>query len=419
MEPATSPANPVLTATPKTILFFDHTAQLGGGEIALLNVVRSIDRSLFSPVVVLGSAGMLHERLLETGVETHLLPIARSVADTRKDTLGVRSLLRIGDMARILFYCVKLSRFIRRRQAAIVHTNSLKADIIGGVAARLAGVPVVWHIRDRIADDYLPLPVVGFFRFLCRVIPNAVIANSHATLDSINLPPQRRGNKGTTGTVIYSGTVIYDGIKSSGAAAAGPLQNPEAAIASPRIGLIGRLAPWKGQHIFIRAASLVVKKFPSCKFQIIGAALFGEDDYERDLRALVKTLGLAGQVEFTGFRSDVADLIRRLDVVVHASTVGEPFGQVVIEAMAASKPVVATRGGGVVEIVMDGVTGILVPMGDAESMAGAILKLIENTDMAREMGDAGKVWVEKCFTIEKTARQMEEVFVELLGCHPA
>ncbi len=350
-----------------TVVFFDHTSQLGGGEIALLNVVRAIDRTRFSPVVVLGSEGMLRERLLEAGIETHLLPMARSVAETRKDTLGIRSLLRVADMARTLFYCVKLSKFIRKRRADVVHTNSLKADIIGGIAARLAGVPVVWHIRDRIADDYLPPIVVKFFRFLCRTIPSAVIANSHATLESVGLPPRSRGRKVPQGMVIYSGavasgTVIYDGIK-AGAEAGDRFQSGSGAMISPRIGLIGRLAPWKGQHIFIRAASEVVKKFPDSRFQIIGAALFGEDEYERELHSLVKACNLVGQVEFTGFRSDVADLIQQLDVVVHASTVGEPFGQVVIEAMSASKPVVATRGGGVVEIVVDGVTGILVPMG--------------------------------------------------------
>ena len=397
---------------PPTILFFDHTAKLGGGEIALLNVVRAIDRGRFSPIVVLGSDGMLRERLVESGIETHLLPMARSIAETRKDTLGLRSVLRVADITRLMFYSVTLAKFVRRSGASVVHTNSLKADLIGGVAARLARVPVVWHIRDRIADDYLPPMVAAFFRFLCRIIPNAVIANSNATLISLSLPPQRRGKKTPTGTVIYSGTVIYDGVNFDGDGDGLRLRG--ATPFSPRIGLVGRLAPWKGQHVFIRAAAEVLKRHPDCRFQIIGAALFGEEAYEQELHDLISSLGLERQVEFTGFRSDVADLMRQLDVVVHASTVGEPFGQVVIEAMATSKPVIATNGGGIPEIVVDGVTGILVSMGDAAEMASAIVRLVENPEEGRKMGNAGKVWVEKCFTIERTVRQMEGVFAGLL-----
>ncbi len=399
----------------KIVLFFDHTAKLGGGEIALLNLVRAIDRDRFVPVVVLGSDGLLRDRLLQAGIETHLLPLASSVTETRKDTIGIHSLLRIADIVRMLFYCVKLTAFIRRKRASVVHTNSLKADLIGGVASRLARVPVVWHIRDRIADDYLPPVAVRFFRLLCRIIPNAIIANSHATLDSLSLAPRGSQNPPASGPLIYRGSVIYDGINPSSY----DTEESGSAAGYPRIGLIGRFAPWKGQHIFIRAADAVVKKYPQCRFQIIGAALFGEDEYDQQLRSLVRLFGLTNHVEFTGFRSDVAELMRQLDVVVHASTVGEPFGQVVIEAMASSKPVVATRGGGIIEIMVDGVTGILVPMGDADAMASAIVRMIENPEMAHEMGKAGKEWVKQFFTIEKTARQTEDVFTRMLARRPS
>lgn len=396
---------------PATILFFDHTAQLGGGEIALINAVCTIDRGRFIPVVVLGADGILGERLLEAGIETHLLPIGRSVAQTRKEALGIRSLLRVSDVIQTLCYCVKLAGFIRRRCPSLVHTNSLKSDLIGGVAARLAGVPVIWHVRDRIADDYLPPMVARFFRFLCRVIPNAVIANSQATLDSLLLPAAKPVNTEIRSAGVCSrASVIHDGVKLDHTS---HLSRPKAA-SSPRIGLVGRLAPWKGQHIFIRAAEIVARKHPDCQFHIVGAALFGEEAYERELRSLVESLGLERQIEFTGFRTDVTDLMRLFDIVVHASTTGEPFGQVVIEAMAASKPVVATNGGGIPEIVEDGVTGTLVPMGDVPAMASAILGLIENPESAKQMGMAGRERVEKFFTIEKTVRKMEDVFAGLI-----
>ena len=384
---------------PRKILFFDHTAELGGGEIALLNLVIRLDRDEFFPVVVLGSDGPFRERLVEAGIETHIVPLAAAVGGTRKDTLGGGSILRWREAGLALAYCFKLARFIRSSRAALVHTNSLKADILGGVASRLARVPVVWHVRDRIETDYLPKTVVVVFRRLCRLIPNFVIANSHATLQTLGLPKD-------TGTVAYIGIVVHDGIPVS---ASDPRKTPSA---TPLIALVGRISAWKGQHIFIAPAARVRERFPQARFQIIGSAMFGEEEYEKEIRAQSVALGLQDCLEFTGFRADVPELIDALDILVHASTSGEPFGQVVIEGMAAGKPVVATNGGGIPEIMRDDETGILVPMGDAPAMAEALIRLLAEPDTAAAMGAAGRRRVLAHFTAEHTARKVEAVFRE-------
>ena len=178
------------------------------------------------------------------------------------------------------------------------------------------------------------------------------------------------------------------------------------------IGLIGRISPWKGQHIFLQAAAHVFKRFPNARFVIIGAALFGE--YDQEVRRLPKRLGIEDVVEFAGFRSDIDQVIAGLDLVVHASTTGEPFGQVIIEGMAAGKPIVATNGGGVPEIVEDGSTGILVPMGDAQAMADAICKILADPARALEMGIRGRQRAENHFTVELTASKVEAVYRKVL-----
>jgi glycosyltransferase involved in cell wall biosynthesis len=180
-----------------------------------------------------------------------------------------------------------------------------------------------------------------------------------------------------------------------------------------RIGLIGRISPWKGQHIFIQAAKLVNKRFPQARFVIIGAALFGEQQYEKEVRQLPQELGVEQIVEFAGFCKDVNLALGNLDLVVHASTKGEPFGQVIIEGMAAGKPVVATNGGGVPEIVEDGETGLLVPMGDATAMAEAICQILETPERARAMGRKGRERVAAHFTMDQTARRVEAVYEEM------
>ena len=118
----------------------------------------------------------------------------------------------------------------------------------------------------------------------------------------------------------------------------------------------------------------------------MGSALFDEYDYEREIHRLVDSLGIANSIEFMGFRSDVSALIANFQIVVHASISGEPFGQVIVEGMAAGKPVVATNGGGVPEIVIGGITGLLVPMGDSPAMAEAICRLLEDHNLTLRMG---------------------------------
>jgi len=378
-----------------TVLFLDHTAKLGGAEIALFHVLQHLNKQKFEPVVVLGEPGALAEKLRGSGIETHIVALDASVNHARKDGLGACSLLKFGAVWKTLGYCLRLARFIKSRRIDLIHTNSLKADFIGGVCSWLTGVPVVWHVHDRIDADYLPKTVARLFRLLCRIMPNFVVANSIATLKSICLPD------GSKSAVVYEGVLARDAAQ-------------EDNHVGRLVGLVGRLTRWKGQHIFLEAAAQVRRQFPKTKFQIIGSAMFGEESYEQEIRSLSRDLALGDCVEFTGFRSDVPRLVDKLDLLVHASTTGEPFGQVITEAMLAAKPVIATRGGGVPEIVQHGTTGLLVPMGDAGAMADAICALLSNPDLARAMGKAGRERALQHFTVERTVPRLEAIFHRVL-----
>jgi glycosyltransferase involved in cell wall biosynthesis len=402
-------ATPSVCSKPIRVLYVDHTAMLGGGEIALLNLVRHLDRGQVTPIVLLFTEGPLADKLrLVCEVLVRSLP--PSIATTKKDTLGLGTLLRVRDIAAAVIYTVRLAKFIKRSCIDLVHTNSLKADIIAGIAGRLADRPVVWHVRDRIDSDYLPAPVVTLFRLLCRLIPQFVIANSCATLATLHLASKRPSTSIPSGIDLSQRTaVVHDGLDPAANVAEKSIKQR-----TPIIGLIGRICEWKGQHVFLDAAARVRQQFPSTHFRIIGAPLFGEQTYEARLHRQCSSLGLDDVVEFSGFRSDIPAVIADLEIVVHASITGEPFGQVIIEGMAAAKPVVATNGGGVPEIVVHDETGLLVPMGDAIAMADAICALLTNPHKAQEMGARGFERVQKYFTIQKTARAVESVYHGLL-----
>ncbi len=410
------------------VLYLDHTAKISGGEVALLNLVTALDTSRFTPVVVLAADGPLVTRLRDAGIETHVLPLDASVVNTRKDSLGAGSLLRLRQAWACLRYALQLARWARGRGVSLIHTNSLKADLYGGLAGRLARIPVLWHVRDRIDDGYLPAPVAAAFRFLARLMPQMVVANSESTLHCLHAP------RHAATAVVYSGVVesapvgnmqvVHDGFnlrqfedKIPLAAALSPSPVFPAAK-RPIVALIGRIAPWKGQHIFLEAAAQVLRRHPFTRFWVVGAPLFGEHDYERSLHAQAERLELGQSVEFLGFQEDVPTLLAQSDVVVHASTLGEPFGQVVVEGMAAGKPVIATNGGALPEIVESGKTGLLVPMADANAMAEAIDWLLSDPARARAMGAAGQERAQQHFTIRHTARKMESVYDRLLHRQP-
>ena len=198
-------------------------------------------------------------------------------------------------------YVPRLARRLRSLRPDIVHTNTLKSGIYGSLAARLAGLPVVWHLHDRLTTDYLPRQAVRLVRAAIRRLPTALVANSQATL-------------ATAGGVPRAGARVVPN----------PVTVPTAARpwarASQRVGMVGRLAPWKGQHVFLDAFA---EAFPDGEVSaaIVGAPLFGsaEERYEAELRHQARDLGIEDRVDFRGFQADVDGELARLDVLVHAS----------------------------------------------------------------------------------------------------
>ena len=373
------------------VLFFDHVATLSGGEIALFNLIRHLDLNLIDPVVVLGEEGALADRLRSVA-EVHILPLRADVRQARKDDLGAQSIFSAAALREVVRYVRELAGFMRQHHIDLLHTNSLKSDLLGSLAAKLTRTPVIWHVRDRITPDYLPSRVARTFRLLSRWLPDLIIADSHAVAATFSRHPSKRIH------VVHEGTPHEEFALHSQSDASGRSDDTQI------IGLVGRISPWKGQDIFLRAAGMLRRKYPAARFHIIGAALFDESEFEQKLHKLADDLDLGEALTFAGFRNDIHQAIAELDVLVHASTRPEPFGQVIIEGMAAAKPVVATNAGGVREIVEDGVTGFLVPMSDPERMAEAIDRLLGDPHMAHAMGLRGQAHVTQNFSIGKTVR---------------
>lgn len=387
------------------ILYVDQTAALGGGELALLSLIKQLDRSRFEPIVILFQDGPFVEKL-QGLCEVHVVLLDASVQEFRKDAIGIRSVLNFEKLKISLAYVGNLVRTIRRLRPDIIHTNSLKADLLGGLAAKLLRIPLIWHVRDRIADDYLPPRTVKVFRRLCRIVPKYIIANSQSTLETLFLPP------GKPFRVISSGFDV-ERFRDLGSQQPSLLETMRAGR-TVNIGIVGRISPWKGQEVFALAMAEVRKEFPGIKGPIIGAALFGEQEFEAKLHDIVHNLALDDVIQFKGFQNDVAAAIAQLHILIHASVIPEPLGQVIAQGMAAGKPVVATRGGGASEIVQDGVTGLLVPAKDYVALAEAILSLLRDPEEAEKMALRGQQTAMENFAEASIARKVEAVYDTML-----
>jgi glycosyltransferase involved in cell wall biosynthesis len=163
----------------------------------------------------------------------------------------------------------------------------------------------------------------------------------------------------------------------------------------------------------LQALAELHREFPDVRGRIVGSAMFGEDAYERWLRDLVDELDLQGVVTFTGFVDRVEDELAKLDVLVHASVVPEPFGQVVVEGMAAGLPVVATNAGGPAEVITDGVDGLLVPTGDASALVVALRRLVGDRQLRASLGRAA-THSAAAFSPDVIGRQMRDLYDQLL-----
>lgn len=361
------------------VLYVDHTAQLSGGELALARLIPAL-RGDVEPSVVLGEDGPFVGHLRELGIRVTVTPLRSATKDVRKDRLA-NPLVAAGHLGAVLAQARGLRRLIATEGIDLVHTNSLKSGFYGCLAARLAGVPSVWHLRDRLAPDYLPRPAILAVQAALSLLPSRVICNSEATRATLPARLRKRA------------AVVPSPLRASGEQGEASAEPNREAFRADRAapftaGMVGRFAPWKGQLETVRAFARAHLPDGS-RLLLLGAPMFGEEDYEKTVRAEVGALEVEDRVEFLGYVQDVPGVLRRMDVLVHASTVPEPFGQVLVEGMAAGVPVVATEGGGPSEIVTGGVNGLLYPAGDVDRLAQLLEELAADAELRNRLAGGG------------------------------
>ena len=364
------------------VLFVDHAGVLGGAELSLLDLAAEFG---VATEVLLLSDGPFRALLESRGVRVAVEPLG-ALARVRKDS----SLPPMG----ALVDAANVSRRVARRakRHGVIYANSQKAFVVSAAAGLLARRPVVWHLRDILAEPHFSRSNIFAATTLANFRAARVIANSQATADAF----VAGGGNSALVRVVHNGidAAPFDAVSDDDA------RNARAALGIPATAfvaaLFGRFHSWKGQQVLLEALAAV----PGVHALFVGAALFGEEEFERSQHEQAKRLGVSDRTHFLGFRADIAPLMRASNAIVHASILPEPFGRVVVEGMLAGRPVVATRAGGVPEILTDGDTGLLVPPNNPAALALALRQLHENPALAREIAERGQRHAQQHFTVQ-------------------
>jgi glycosyltransferase involved in cell wall biosynthesis len=363
------------------VLYMANSEAIGGGNESLLAAIKALSSSGVAATVVCPTPGRMVDRCHAMGVMCHVVEY---------------------DWLRWRRPCMSLRAFstwnalIRQVRPDLVHANGSRGARAIALVAWQARLPVVCHCRY--GKDWRTYCAVyrGVFKK-----PDAVIFNSHALRRRVGEGFRRR-------CPLARQHVIYNAVDVHAFRAMGTQKS-----GTPRVGIIGNVRPVKGHEDFLLMAGQLGLRGIDAEYWIIGDCECDRSYYER-LTRLVQSLGLGCRVKFCGFRADVANVLQQLDILVCSSHY-ETFGRCLIEAMACELAVVATRVGGIPEVVQHGETGLLVPPESPGALADAVEELLRNPRRRKEFGLAGRRRVEALFTTESHALQLLGVYKSLLG----
>lgn len=381
---------------PCRILYVHNSADIYGASRSLTRLLSRLDRQRFEPVVVLPEDGPLSTLIAKLQVKVLFDP-----------TLAIVD--RYTSWGRLFFYRFprsiwRLHRIIRRERINLVHTNTA-VMISPGLAARLAGVPHVWHVRESF-DEFKGRRWKIYSTYM-RLLSNKIVCVSN--------PIARQFADQEKVVVIHNGISLDEfGVDQARLRTEFrrrfKLDETDFVVAC-----IGRIK-WKrkGQEHLVKAAALLRDSSKPFKLVIVGEPWPGNEDHLERLRALIGELALQDSVVLTGELPDSRPAYAAADVIALPSAQAEPFAGVVLEAMAMAKPVIATAIGGSLDQVADGKTGYLVKPGDPDALAEKIRLLAENRQLVQVMGEAGRERVREHFNIEQMMNKFETIYNEVL-----
>ncbi len=365
-------------------MFVINSKMMGGGSHAVLTLLGELVHRQYFPTIIHPGLGGVYDAFDRFPVSNHVVPYQQP--SWREPLTTSRSILR-------------WVRLIRQSQTNVVYVNEPLTARVVLLAARLCRVPVVVHVHCDVEPT--------FARWMYRRMPSPdlFIFNSQALCENA-WPNFQVCSPNSRATVIANGIDLKR---------FHPVLRSESDSASSRrlrVGIVANLLPVKAHDCFLKMAAELERRGIAAEYRIVGDET-QDPQWAASLRSLRDELGLNGCVQFLGYQPDIPAAMNELDVLVCCSH-AETFGLCVAEAMACGKPVVATRVGGVPEVMDNGVTGLLVPPNDPMSLADAVAQLLQDSQWRTEMGRCGRDRTMRLFGSDLYAERILSAFEELL-----
>lgn len=374
------------------ILFLHSSSDLYGASKILVAVTELCKEKSHKITVVLSEKGVLSDKLTELGIEVIILD------------LGIlrRQYLNIGGLANRIATIYKaykaLLQICKTQQVDLIYSNTTGV-VVGVFVASKLNIPHIWHVHEIIKKPFV------LFRLL-SVLLNKKINRSIVVSQAVK-------NHWTKYVADAKITVLYNGVdywlfEDSNSTFRAEQQIPNDAVV---IGMMGRVHFWKGQDYFFRIAGQLHKQFPTLYFLSVGDAFGGYEYLYDELNEIIAEENIQQVVKQVHYRTDIVNIYNAIDIFVLPSLLPDPAPAVVTEAMACGKPVVVTNQGGAVEMIEDGISGIIIPINEAHTAANQIAPLVMNEVMRKAMGNNAKMRIHQHFSRANFNQQIIE-FIE-------
>jgi glycosyltransferase involved in cell wall biosynthesis len=385
----------------RKILFVCHDAALYGSQRSLELILKYLPSEQYQCFVSVARSGPLEERLAQLPNVTvlHHKRLQWVKHDKRN------AVQKIGDVFTLLFNAFSrakaIQKLVKQHDIHLVHTNST-VSLEGALGSAMAGVPHVWHIRELFME---PSPKFHLMlgcklsRLMMASLAHRVICISKAVQSQfgpyLEVSPQQF-------------PLIYNALEPETVSLE---PQPKSHNSVFKIGYLGRISEGKGLHELLEALSYLEGENLSIELHVVGS--FVDNAYERRISQQILQLNLSEKVRFWGYQDDAASFLKQLDVLAVPSA-NEPFGRVIIEAMANRIPCIAANSGGAPELIEQGETGLLYPPGQAKVLALGLKTLYESPELSEKIKEkAGRMVLER-FTINSQIRMLEECYQSLL-----